>query len=91
MSTDPPPELLTRGVRVAPRYRAFIAVGVGLGVVAALLLTIAFDARPEYPRSTVFGYLAVLLGLATGLIAGLVAVLLDRRSRPRRSDTSTSG
>jgi hypothetical protein len=91
MSSDPPPELLTHGVRAAPRYRAFIAVGAGLGVIAALVLTMAFEAGPEYPRSTVFGYLAVLLGLVMGLVGGVVAVIVDRRSHPRRSDLAAPG
>lgn len=65
--------------RRAPRYRAFIGVGTAVGVVLALVLTFT---RPEteYGYPAVFGYTALGCALVGGLLGGLAAVLLDRRS-----------
>lgn len=79
---DSPLVLEVASRRRAPRYRAFIGVGIALGVLAALILTFT---RPEteYGYTSVFGYTALVCGLVGGLAGGAVAVVLDRRSRPR--------
>lgn len=63
----------------APRYRSFLLAGVVVGLVAALVVTLAFPAGAGYSRVQVFGYLAVSGGLLGALLGGGVAVLVDRR------------
>ena len=65
-------------IRREPRYSTFVVSGVVLGFVAALLLTFT-QPEGEYSYAAVLGYLAVVLGLAGGLLGALVAVLLTRR------------
>ena len=74
------PRVLEATRRRAPRYRAFVGVGVAAGVLVALVLTFT---RPEteYGYPAVFGYTAVVCGLLGALLGGLVAVVLDRRGR----------
>jgi MFS family permease len=78
-------------VRRAPKIAVFLVLGAALGILAALILTFAFngtaDASPntgfEYSQGQVFGFLllgCVPVGIALG---GLVALILDRRSRRR--------
>lgn len=79
----------TARVRRVPKYGVFIALGAVLGVIAALILTFAFDGTVgisentglEYSTGQVFGF--VLLGcIPVGIaLAALVALLLDRLAR----------
>lgn len=79
----------TARVRRVPKYGVFIALGAVLGVIAALILTFAFDGTVgisentglEYSAGQVFGF--VLLGcIPVGIaLAALVALLLDRLAR----------
>lgn len=83
-------------VRRAPRVGVFLLLGAALGVVAALILTFAFDGADEqspfttvqYGTGQVFGFLVLMcvpIGVALG---GLVAVILDR-TVGRRTRTVT--
>lgn len=74
-------------VRRSPRYAVFCVTGAALGIIAALILTFAFDGTSEksastqvlYSTSQVFGFLALIcvtIGIALG---GVVALLIDRR------------
>lgn len=80
-------------VRRAPKYGVFLALGAVLGVVAAMVLTFAFDgtAQPspagiQYSQLQVFGFLA-LAGAAAGLlVGGVVALILDRVLGRRERD-----
>lgn len=80
-------------VRRAPKYGVFLALGAVLGVVAAMVLTFAFDgtAQPSaagirYSTLQVFGFLA-LIGVAAGLLVGAVlALILDRTLARHRHD-----
>lgn len=76
-------------VRRAPKISVFLVLGAAVGVLVAMILTFAFDgtseASPntgvEYSQSQVFGFLVLVcapIGLALG---GIVALILDRRSR----------
>ena len=76
-------------VRRAPKISVFLIAGAALGVLVALILTFAFDgtaqASPntgmEYSQGQVFGFL-LLICVPVGLaLAGIVALILDRRSR----------
>lgn len=74
-------------VRRSPRYAVFLVAGAALGILAALILTFAFDGTEQkspttnalYSSSQVFGFLCLVcipVGLALG---GAVALLIDRR------------
>lgn len=76
-------------VRRAPKFSVFLLLGAALGLLAAMILTFAFDgtegASPNtglvYSQGQVFGFLALIcvpVGLA---LAAVLALLLDRRSR----------
>ncbi|MFV0320704.1 MAG: potassium transporter Trk [Microbacterium sp.] len=75
----------TVAVRRSPKYGVFLALGAALGVLAAMILTFAFDGNDfaadngaVYTDGQVFGFLA-LVGIAVGLIVGgVVAIILDR-------------
>lgn len=79
----------TVSVRRAPRISVFLVAGALLGAIVAFILTFAFggtvDPSPNtgvvYSQGQVFGFLALIcipVGLA---LAGLLALLLDRRSQ----------
>jgi hypothetical protein len=73
----------TLAVRRSPRYMRFLALGAGVGIVAALVLTLIFPENEDYDRGQVFGFLLLYLG-AIGLAHGaLVALILDRRAARR--------
>ncbi|MDY0908000.1 potassium transporter Trk [Microbacterium sp. CFBP9034] len=81
--------LETVRVRRAPKMSVFLLLGAALGVLAAMILTFAFDGSSDvspntglvYSQGQVFGFLTLVcvpVGLA---LAAVVALLLDRRSR----------
>lgn len=74
-----PDEPRRLAVRRAPRYRVFVGTGVLLAVAAALVLALLTPPDARFSRFSVFGYLALSLGLVGALLGGLVAVLLERR------------
>lgn len=92
MPTDTDRTELVR-VRRAPKYGVFLGLGAALGVLAAMVLTFAFDgtAQPtpagiQYSQLQVFGFLA-LIGAAAGLlVGGVVALILDGAFGRRRRD-----
>lgn len=78
-------------MRRAPKYQAFLLIGVVVGLIAAMVLTFAFQRSPEdidpsagevyFSPGQVFGFLLLLcipIGVA---IFGLLAVILDVRAR----------
>ena len=88
----------TARVRRSPRYAIFCVAGAALGILAALILTFAFDGTAQqspstqvtYSTSQVFGFLSLVcipIGLAVG---AAVALVLDRslarRTREVRID-----
>ena len=65
-------------VHRAPRYRNFMLLGAVVGVLFALILTLAFPENDEYDRVQIFGFL-LLGGLAIGTTLGaVVALVIDR-------------
>ena len=65
-------------VHRAPRYRNFMLLGAVVGVLLALILTLAFPENDEYDRVQIFGFL-LLGGLAIGTTLGaVVALVIDR-------------
>lgn len=76
-------------VRRAPKISVFLILGAALGVLVALILTFAFNGTAEvspntgmeYSQGQVFGFL-LLICVPVGLaLAGVVALIFDRRSR----------
>ncbi|MGO2660279.1 hypothetical protein [Mycetocola reblochoni] len=65
-------------VRRAPRLVNFGLVGVILGIVAALVLTFAFEPNQDYTRLQVFGFLLLICLTAGIALMMAVAVLLER-------------
>ena len=88
----------TARVRRSPRYAIFCVAGAALGILAALILTFAFDSTAEasastsvtYSTSQVFGFLCLVcipIGLAVGAVVALVLDRsLARRTREVRID-----
>ncbi len=87
----PPLEEMQRGRVVRrPKYAVFVALGVLAGLLAAGLFTLLAPPPdptlpPErlYSDQQVLGYTSVVLGPIGGMLGAGVAVLLDRRGRPR--------
>lgn len=76
-------------VRRAPKISVFLIAGAVLGVVVAMILTFAFngtaEASPntgvEYSQAQVFGFLVLVCAPIGVALAGILALLFDRRSR----------
>jgi len=65
-------------VHRSPRYKNFMVLGAGVGIVAALVLTTAFPDSADFNKAQVFGFL-LLACLAAGVLLGsIVALILDR-------------
>lgn len=75
-------EIVTLRVRRAPKYGVFLAAGAFLGILAALILTVAIDGadispytQVVYSQLQVFGFTAlvcVVIGTTLGAISALV-------------------
>jgi hypothetical protein len=86
----------TARVHKSPRIGVFLLVGAVLGVIAALILTFAFQGSADqsantgliYTTGQVFGFL-LLVCLAVGVaLGGVVAIILDRTLTRRGHDVS---
>lgn len=71
-------------VRRSPRYWRFLVIGAFVGIIAALVLTFAFPASPDYSLTQVFGFLLLVCIVVFGAIALTVGLLIDR-SMARRT------
>jgi hypothetical protein len=84
----------TLRLRRSPKYSVFLVAGAGLGVLAAMILTFAFngtgDMSPNtgmvYSSGQVFGFLALICITAGVVLGGLTALLLDRMLARRSRD-----
>jgi hypothetical protein len=65
--------------RRAPRYGSFVATGVIVGVVLAIVLSLSRPATGEFSQNSVIGYVAAIFGLVGALLGAGLAVVLDRR------------
>lgn len=80
-------------LRRAPKYSAFLVTFAALGIVVALILTLAFGPDAEQNTSgfvfsdgQVFGFMALVCGSIGLLIGGAVALLLDWRFKKRSKE-----
>ena len=65
-------------VHRVPRYRNFMLLGAIVGVLLALILTVAFPENEAYNRVQIFGFM-LLGGLTVGTTLGaVVALAIDR-------------
>ncbi|PPF10319.1 hypothetical protein C5C36_12790 [Rathayibacter sp. AY1G1] len=79
--SDPARPEVTReevDVRRSPRVWRILTLGVGLGAIAAFVLTFALPETQGFSRGQVFGFSLLLFVTLFGALAGLVVVLLDR-------------
>ncbi|GAA1757471.1 potassium transporter Trk [Agromyces humatus] len=76
-------------VRRAPRFGRFIALGVVVGAIVALILTFSFSGEPapelglDFDRGQVFGFLLLLCGVIGAALGAVVALLIDRATARR--------
>ena len=74
-------------IRRSPRYLRFFIVGLIVGVIAALVLTVAFPIDAQYTVLQVFGFM-LLMTLSVGGALGLVVALILDRTIGRRTITA---
>ncbi|MFD1214206.1 hypothetical protein ACFQ36_19440 [Arthrobacter sp. GCM10027362] len=70
-------------VRRAPKFGPFLAAGTVLGVLAAVVVALTGPESAEFTRGSIFGFFAVVFGVAGLLLGGIVALVLDRMSVKR--------
>ncbi len=94
-SPDPQPDESVVRTRRAPKYGVFAALGVMVGIVAAMILSTVFDGTAEASRYTevqysttqAFGFI-LLWCVPGGILLGmLVALVLDRTIGRRTRET----
>lgn len=62
-----------------PKYGQFLITGAAIGLIVALIVNHTGPDVANYSGSTVFGFLGLAFASLGALLAGLVAVLLDRK------------
>lgn len=70
-------------IRRAPRLWVFVALGLVVGVLAALVLTSVFEVDPAVGFTGTFAYLALYTVPISAALFAAVALILDRASRGR--------
>ncbi|MBF4463046.1 MULTISPECIES: hypothetical protein [unclassified Rathayibacter] len=65
-------------VRRSPRVWRILALGAGVGAIAAFVLTFALPETEGFSRGQVFGFNLLLFVTLFGALAALVVVVLDR-------------
>lgn len=72
-------------VRRSPRIGVFLTLGIVLGVLAAVVITLLVPADSQYSTGQVLGYVVLLTAPVGAVLGGIVAVALDalatRRAR----------
>lgn len=61
-------------VSSSPKFWPFVGVGAAVGILAALFTALAGDPGAEFTRGSVFGFFAVVFGLA-GVMLGCIGYL----------------
>lgn len=84
--TTPPTHRAT--IRRAPRARAFVLVGIAIGVLGVLVGSSFFPPDPALGPALVTGYF-MLWGVVVGVTGGLVVWLIaDRRSKKTATEVT---
>lgn len=76
-------------VRRSPRYFRLMALGAGLGAIAAFIATFAVTPSEDYSPAQVFGFL-LLFGIVIGGVLGAVIGLVLERIVGRRTISVTA-
>ena len=76
-------------VRRSPRIGVLLALGVVLGVLAAVVITLLVPADSRYSTGQVLGYIVLLTAPAGAVLGGVVAIALDALGT-RRARTATA-
>ncbi|NMM21918.1 MAG: hypothetical protein HHJ11_00175 [Phycicoccus sp.] len=63
-----------------PRFTAFLVTGGVVGLLIGVFLSLVGHADTRYDSATAVGFLGLICALLGVLVAGVIAVLLDRRS-----------
>lgn len=65
-------------VQRSPRFLRFFFVGVALGVIVALILTVSFPTDPQFTPTQVFGFLVIFTGTGGAVLGLIFALIVDR-------------
>ena len=65
-------------IRRSPRFLRFFIVGIILGLIIAMILTFSFPANAQFTPIQVFGFLALICGIAGGTLGLVFALIFDR-------------
>lgn len=76
-------------VRRSPKYLTFMVVGIILGLIVALILTVVFPNTSDFTLIQIFGYIAVFTGTIGGAL-GLIFALIFDRVMGKRTFTATA-
>jgi len=69
-----------RKVRRRPNFVAFLITGALVGLLVGLAQGVFGPEDPRYDASAALGFLGLIFAALGALIAGIIAVLLDKRS-----------
>ena len=82
-------------VRRSPRIGVFLTLGVLVGGIVAVLITLLTPADGQYPTSQVLGFMVLICAPVGAALGGLVAVALDaiatRRARVLEAERVDEG
>lgn len=67
-------------VRRAPKIWPFLIAGALVGVLVAIIVVLLGDPANDYGTDGVMGYFAVIFGIIGVGLAGIVFLIVDRRS-----------
>lgn len=92
------PEHVTATVRRGVNMRAFLVLGVVVGVIAAFVLTYAFPEHPDFSRGQILGFLLVFVTALSAIvfigIGAIIEAIIGRKQRTidlERADGETGG
>jgi NhaP-type Na+/H+ or K+/H+ antiporter len=73
----------------SPRYARFLVLGIAVGILAAIALTVGLPNDSKFTLLQIFGFLA-LITCAIGGTLGLVVALIFERVYRRRAQAATA-
>lgn len=75
-------------VRSAPKMWPFLILGAVAGVLVALIVALTGTPSSDYTLGGTFGYFAIIFGVIGVGIAGVIFLILDRRSLKKSRSVS---